>query len=123
MIFAFRPPRFPVLLDSGSELIAARTDQHLRAVIKSLNIQDKTERLIIDINADQFHYHPGLDAVSPCLIVGKMTKRSIIDLYNARRGAQSQPLRATSLGSRTLERVVLEAIELVEASMNRAHQP
>jgi hypothetical protein len=54
--------------------------------------------------------------VAPNISARRWTKMHIIELYNSKRKPGTPELRSTSLGSRSLEQVVSEAVELLSRS-------
>ncbi|MFZ5544309.1 MAG: hypothetical protein ACOZJZ_12185 [Pseudomonadota bacterium] len=112
MIYVFRLPKFPVLVDIGDRLLAARTRAQLDSKLGRLELPDEQARAIIDANAQRFMFHPATKIIAPCVGM-RWTKQQIIDRYNRRREPGSPAMRSASLGSRTLQHVVAEAVELL----------
>ncbi len=116
MNYIFRIPRFPVVLDSGEKLFPANSKAQLENRIEKLAIKDDRKRDIIDANGEGFAYYPKIQAVTPNIGIRKWKKLQIIDLYDSRRPPESPVMKRTSLGSRTLEDIVYEAVELLKES-------
>jgi hypothetical protein len=112
--YIFRLPRFPVIFDSGEVLLPAKSKAQLERKIEKSQIKDELKRDIIDSNGEGFSYYPKIATVSPSIGIRRWKKLQIIDLYDLRRPPGSPAMKRTSLGSRTLEDIVFEAIELLQ---------
>jgi hypothetical protein len=112
--YIFRLPRFPVVLDSGEKLFPAKSKAQLERWIGKLAIKDERRRDIIDANGEGFAYYPKLQTITPHIGIRKWKKLQIIDLYDSRRPPETPVMRRTSLGSRTLEDIVYETVELLQ---------
>ena len=84
--------------------------------IEKLAIKDERRRDIIDANGESFAYYPKIETITPSIGLRKWKKLQIIDLYDSRRRPENPMMRRTSLGSRTLEDIVFETIELLQES-------
>ena len=114
MNYIFRLPRFPVVLDSGEKLFPAKSKAQLERWIEKLAIKDERRRDIIDASGEGFAYYPKIQTVTPHIGIRKWKKLQIIDLYDSRRLPESPVMKRTSLGSRTLEDIVYETVELLQ---------
>ncbi len=119
MNYIFRLPIFPIILDSGERLFPAKSRAQLERWIEQLEIKDDRRRDIIDSRGEGFAYYPKTETVSPHMGVRKWKKLQIMDLYDSRRAPDSPPMRRASLGSRTLEDIVHEAVELLQEGRKR----
>lgn len=113
MQFVFRSPKFPLLLDTGSSLIFARSKAQLTTRVAKLSLPADELREIVDASGEGFCMYPETMIVAPSITARKWTKMKIIDLYNSRRTSGAPELRATSLGNRSLSQVVSEAVDLL----------
>jgi hypothetical protein len=113
MNFILRLPKFPVLLDAGDSLVLARSRSQFEAKVSKLTFADNTKRDIIDANAEGFSLYAEKMFVTPNISAHRWTKIRIIELYNSRRKPGTPELRSTSLGNRSLEKIVSEAVELL----------
>jgi hypothetical protein len=104
MNYVFRLPKFPVILDAGSELIHAKTKGELSKRVSKIVFADEDARQIIDATADGFSLYPKTMIVAPSIAKRRWTKSQIIELYNSKRRPGAPELLATSLGNRSLER-------------------
>ncbi len=116
MNYIFRLPKFPVILDSGDRLFAANSKAQLERRIERLEIKDERRRDIIDASGEGFAYYPKIETITPSIAVRKWKKLQIIDLHDARRSENTPAMRRTSLGSRRLEDIVYDAVELLHQS-------
>ncbi|MES2946640.1 MAG: hypothetical protein V4772_27555 [Pseudomonadota bacterium] len=113
MNFLFRPPKFPVLLDTGERLLYANNQGQLKSKIAKIGFTDDATKNIIDSQVQIFWLKPVSMVVSPGFINRQWTKLQIIELYNARRQQGEPELRSTSLGNRRLDQVFSEVFEQV----------
>ena len=113
MNYIFRLPRFPVILDSGERLLPAKSKAQLERCIEEMEIKDERKRDIIDSNGEGFSYYPKITTIAPSIGIKKWKKLQIIDLYDSRRQPENPVMRRVSLGSRTLEDIVCETVELL----------
>ena len=113
MDFIFRLPRFPVILDTGEALIHANSRSQLASKVAKIAFVDNGKKDIIDAKADGFCLYPEKMFVAPAITSRRWTKLQIIELYNAKRQAGAPEIRTTSLGSRSLESIVGEAVKLL----------
>jgi hypothetical protein len=114
--YIFRLPRFPVIFDSGQVLFPAKSKAQLERGIEKLGIRDEKKRDIIDSSGEGFAYYPKIEAITPSIGIRKWKKLQLIDLYDSRRPPEKPSMRRTSLGSRTLEDIVCEIVELMQQS-------
>jgi len=114
--YIFRLPRFPVILDSGEILFPAKSKAQLERWIEKLEINDEKKRDIIDSSGEGFAYYPKIATITPSIGIRKWRKLQLIDLYDSRRRAANPGIRRTSLGSRTVEDIVREIVELLQQS-------
>jgi hypothetical protein len=113
MDYLFRFPRFPVVIDTGESLIHAKSRAHLETKLAKITFADEAKLDIIDSNAEGFALYPKTMLVTPIIGIRRWTKVQIIDLYNSKKKPGAPQLRSTSLGSRSLERIVSEVVELL----------
>lgn len=111
MKFFFRKPVFPILVDTGTELIVLRKgsegDRLTRRVEPGAGPLD-----VIDSRVEGFAYHPEHDIISPLTLKKDWRKAEIIALYNARKPADAPPY-APNLASRKLVQVFADVVGLV----------
>lgn len=113
MNFLFRLPKFPVIVDTGDQLIVARTKAQLGSKLSKIERLDSRTADIIDAKAEGYSLYVEKMFVAPNIAARKWTKAKMIDLYNTRRGEGAPELRATSLGNRSLEQIVGEISDLL----------
>ena len=116
MDFLLRQPKFPVLLDTGELLIHAMSKAQLESKIAKVKFADDARKDIIDSKADGFCFYPKTMHILPSIAIRRWTKLQIIDMYNTKKKPGAPELRSTSLGNRSLERVVSEVVELLSRS-------
>lgn len=111
--YFFRKPRFPLLLDTGTELIALRSAAECEATLPSLGLTGDP-RPVIDAQAEGFAYHPEQETISPLTLKKAWTKSEIVALHNARK-RPGAPAYTRSLAANKLTAVVADIIALVRA--------
>ena len=114
MPFVFRRPRFPVLLDTGTALLSAKTSTELKTKLSDILFSDESKPRLIDSTAEIFTLHPSSMIVMP-KIAPRTTKADMIALYNRMRSAAQPEYKATSLSSKRIERVVADLVQLLSA--------
>ena len=113
MDFILRLPKFPVILDTGEFLLHASNRAQLESKLSKITFPDGQKLDLIDAKADAFSLYPEKMFVAPTITARRWTKIRIIELYNAKRRPGTPELRSTSLGNRSLEQIVGEAVELL----------
>ena len=114
--FFFRAPRLPIIINTGAGLIGAKSWPACKKQLASVSIPETVVSLcVIDATAEGFAYHPEHIAFSPLTLKKRWTKAEIIELYNnaIEPGRPAYP--ATSLGNKTLAKVVEDIVELLVA--------
>lgn len=109
-----RKPRFPVIIDTGVELVGVKTGAECSRLVARVGVSQKdTSTPVIDATAEGFGFYPQLMTVSALTMKKRWTKSEIIDLYNSRRKPWAPEYRATSLGNKRVRRVVAEIVEIL----------
>lgn len=109
-----RKPRFPVIIDTGVELVGAKTGVECSKLIARVGVSEKNvSTSVIDASAEGFGFYPQLMMISTLTIKKRWTKSEIINLYNSRRKPWAPEYRATSLGNKAVGRVVAEIVDLL----------
>ena len=116
MNYVLRAPKFPLLLDTGSELVHAKSRSQFAKRVAALELRGKQKLAIIDRTAQGFSLYPEEMIVAPDIRIRCWTKAGVIDLYNQCRMPGDPELGKRSLGNRSLEKVVSEVIELLAGS-------
>lgn len=116
MNYVFRAPKFPLLLDTGRELVHAKTRLQFEKRVAAIEPRGKQELTIVDCTAQGFALYPETMIVAPDILNRRWTKAGVIDLYNQRRMPGAPELGKRSLGNRSLEKVVSEVVELLASS-------
>jgi hypothetical protein len=117
MRFFFRKPVFPILVDTGTELVVLRTagegSRLARLVEPGARPLD-----VIDARVEGFAYYPQHDIITPLAMKKNWRKAEIITLYN-RRKAAGTPSYTPSLASRKLAQVFADVVERVRPHRRR----
>lgn len=113
MAYLIRLPKFPVLVDLGDRLVYARTLAQLETRLVKTKLVGEERRRIIDATAEGFLFDPEHELIVPSISIRRWTKQQIIDLYNQKRKPGTPELSNASLGNRSLQRIVLEVVELL----------
>ena len=111
--YFFRMPRFPLLLDTGIELIALHGADECEARLPPLALTGDP-RPVIDAEAEGFAFYPDLETITPLTLKKDWTKAEIVALYDARK-RPGAPAYMRSLPNRKLVDVVADIVALVTA--------
>jgi hypothetical protein len=115
--YFFRTPRFPLLLDTGIELIALRSADECEGRLPLLALTGDP-RPVIDARAEGFAFYPDLETITPLTLKKDWTKAEIVALYHARK-RPGAPAYTRSLANRKLAEVVSDIVALVAADQPR----
>ena len=116
MDFFIRKPKLPVLIDTGTELLVAKTWATCEKRLAAVVFADNEPLDVIDSTAEGFSYYPDMKLFSPLTLKKRWTKAGIIKLYNERRGGDVPENQPKSLGNKSLETVVKDVVELLSAT-------
>jgi hypothetical protein len=119
--YFFRMPRFPLLLDTGIELIALHGADECEARLPPLALTGDP-RPVIDAWAEGFAFYPDLETITPLTLKKDWTKAEIVALYHARK-RPGAPAYTRSLPNRKLVDVVSDIVALVTADQATTHVP
>ncbi|NML60985.1 hypothetical protein HHL21_07785 [Massilia sp. RP-1-19] len=111
-----RPPLVPAAVVGLATLCCRRST--LPACEKRLTaftFSDMAPRHVIDATGEGFTLSPEHMAFSPLSSKKRWTKAAIIDLYNSQKGPDQSDYPATSLGNKSMEKVVKDIVELLTA--------
>jgi hypothetical protein len=114
-------PRFPLLLDTGIELIALHGADECEARLPLLGLTGDP-RPVIDAQAEGFAFYPDLETITPLTVKKDWTKAEIIALYDARKRSGA-PAYTRSLPNRKLSAVVSDIVALVTADRAATNVP
>lgn len=117
--YFFRMPRFPLLLDTGIELIALHGADECEARLPPLALTGHP-RPVIDARAEGFAFYPDRETLTPLTLKKDWTKAEIVALYEARKHPGA-PAYTRSLANRRLAEVVLDIVALVTADRAATH--
>lgn len=115
--YFLRTPRFPLLLDTGIELIALRSAEECEGRLPLLALTGDP-RPVIDARAEGFAFYPDLETITPLTLKKDWTKAEIVALYDARK-RPGAPAYTRSLPNRKLADVVSDIVALVAADQPR----
>ena len=110
-------PQFPLLLDTGIELIALRSADDCEARLPLLALTGDP-RPVIDAEAEGFAFYPDLETITPLTLKKDWTKAEIVALYDARK-RPGAPAYTRSLPNRRLADVVSDIVALVTADQEQ----
>lgn len=112
MEFFFRKPVFPVLIDTGTELIVLRTAAEGDRLLPEPEKAGTRQLDVIDAKVEGFSYVPEHHTISPLTMKKAWTKAEIIALYNARKPEDAPPY-APNLATRKLAQVFADVVDLL----------
>lgn len=115
MNFLFREPLFPIIIDTGSELIGAKSWADCEKRLATITFPDTAPRDVIDSTAEAFFLFPEHMVFSPLTFKKRWTKAAVIGLYNRAKGAGRPDYPTTSLGNKSLEKVLGDIAQLLVA--------
>jgi hypothetical protein len=113
--FLFRKPRLPIIIDTGAGLLGVKSWTICEKHLATVTFPDMAPRDVIDSSAEAFSLYPEHMAFSPLTFKKRWTKLAIIELYNGSRGPGRPEYPTTSLGNKTLEKVVKDIVDLLAA--------
>ena len=116
MNFLFRKPRFPLMIDTGYGLLGAKSWAACEKRLATFTFPDMAPRDVIDATAEAFSLYPEHMAFSPLTFKKRWTKMAIIELYNSSKGPGCPEYPTTSLGNKSLEKVVKDIVDLLTTS-------
>jgi hypothetical protein len=108
-------PRFPLLLDTGSELLAFNSKRECEALLPLLGLTG-SPRPVIDAEAEGFAFYPDLETITPLTLKKDWKKAEIVALYEARKRSGA-PVYTRSLANRRLAAVVSDIVTLVKTKL------
>lgn len=111
--YFWRMPRFPLLLDTGTELIALHSAEECEARLPPLALTG-APCPVIDAEAEGFAFYPERELITPLTGKKDWRKAEIIALYGARK-RPGAPAYTRSLANRKLSKVVTDIVALVTA--------
>jgi hypothetical protein len=114
--YQFRMPRFPLLLDTGSELLALSSTDECEARLPLLGLRGPP-RPVIDAEAEGFAFYPDLETITPLTLKKDWKKAEVVALYEARKRSGAQAY-TRSLANRRLAAVVSDIVTLVRAEFS-----
>ena len=117
MNFLFRKPLFPIIVDTGSGLIGAKSWSACEKQLATVTFADMAPRDVIDTSIEGFALYPEHMAFSPLTSQKRWTKVAVINLYNSQKGPGRPEYPTTSLGNKSLEKVFGDIVELLAAPM------
>jgi hypothetical protein len=120
--YIFRMPRFPLLLDTGIELIALHSAAECEARLPALALTGRDPLPVIDAEVEGFAFYPDLEAITPLTFKKDWTKAEIVALYHARK-RPGAPMYTRSLPNRKLTAVVSDIVALVTAERATTQVP
>jgi hypothetical protein len=96
--------------------LAPSRGQRAKKQLATITFADMAPRDVIDATAEAFSLYPEHMAISPLTLKRRWTKMAIIELYNSSKGPGRPDYPTTSLGNKSLEKVVTDIVELLTTS-------
>ncbi len=112
MKFLFRRPVFPILVDTGKELVVLRTAAEGERRLAGLAKAGAKPMDVIDARVEGFAYYPEHNVITPLTTKKVWHKAEIIDLNNARKHPDA-PVYAPAVAARKLAGVLGDVMNLV----------
>jgi hypothetical protein len=115
MNFLFRKPRFPIIVNTGTGLIGAKSWAACERQLATVTFADMAPRDVIDSSVEGFFLFPEHMVFSPLTLKKRWTKAAIIDRYNCHKEPGRPEYPTKSLGNKSLEKVFGDIVELLTA--------
>lgn len=110
----FRTPQFPVIVFTGTQILASKTAAELSGLLLSLPRQSSLPHTkIIDPSGEDFWFNSQPAVLAPGFAFKKLTKKKIIDLYNSTRETGLEAYTVGSLSNKRLTQIVTEICDLL----------
>lgn len=107
------PPKFPLLVDSGTRLYCLTGNQNTDIDLQQVKFAGKDMYPAIDSSATVYGYLPEIDVLSFYPLPELQTKKKLIELYNLRREEGSEPYNPKSLSNKRFGDIVIEISALI----------
>ena len=114
LTFTLRKPRFPILVDTGKQLLCYTSPRQCAKLIRADCFSNLEPRPIIDISGEGHAIYPEFMAISPLTTKKRWTKKELITLYNSRRSGSREEFAPRSLGNKRFDVLFQEIVELVK---------
>ena len=110
----FRKPQFPVIVFTGTQILAAKTAAKLSGLLLSLPRRSSLPHTkIIDPSGEEFWFYSQPAVLAPGFKFKRWTKKQIIDLYNSTRETSLKAYTLGSLSNKRLKQIVTEICGLL----------
>lgn len=113
--FLIREPMLPLIIDTGDGLIAAKSWAECYELLEDVTFTDAAPCQVIESTAEVFSLYPEKMLFSPLTFKKRWTKVAIIELYNSKMGPGRPEYPTTSLGNKSVGKVVEDIVELLTA--------
>ena len=113
--FVMRRPRLPIIIDTQSGLIGAKSWVTCAKRLSRLAPGDLKDCVVIDADARLYMVAPDPMALCPTA-TRQWTKLAIIKLYNSKKPGGCQDYPVNSLGNKPVEKVVKDLVDLLNAA-------
>lgn len=116
--FAFRKPKYPVLIVSVERLFSAFSTKPLAiGCLSSTPIADNSYIQVVDSTGEEFWYSPDHHVLSPGFSFKRWTKKRVIEAFNSSSNAMEsmQEYSIKSLSSKRLDKIIRDICELLRS--------
>jgi hypothetical protein len=123
--FVIRRPRFPIICQIGTGLVAGDNLQQFERRLKKVDLTAADSFSIVDARGEGWALHPDLSAISPLTIDRTWTKARVVEMFNRSANAQRAGLQypQRSLANRRLDVVIREVAKLLNQAERIAIPP
>lgn len=104
-------------MTTGNGLLGAKSWAVCEKRLAKITFPDTAPRDVIDSTAEAFSLYPEHLVFSPLTFKKRWTKAAIIELYNSQKGPKWPEYPTTSLGNKSLEKVVEDIVDLLAAPL------
>ena len=111
--YLFRKPKYPLLIETDSRVVGARSIKRIDRLFKEAAFVNKKNYIVIDSNGEGWSFVPEHGVISPLTMLKRWSKLEIIKFFNSlleKDGSVSR-YEPRSLSNKRLEQVIREIVE------------
>jgi hypothetical protein len=112
--YLFRKPKYPLLIETDSRVVGARSIKRIDRLFKEAAFVNKKNYIVIDSNGEGWSFVPEHGVISPLTMLKRWNKPKIIKFFNSpllvKNGSVTR-YEPRSLSNKRLEQVIREIVE------------
>jgi hypothetical protein len=111
--YLFRKPKYPLLIETDSRVVGARSGQRIDRLHKQGAFVNKGMYAVIDSNGEGWSFVPEHGVISPLTMLKQWNKPKIIDFFNSSLEKEGFITRyePRSVSNKRLEQIIREIVE------------